>query len=439
MEIQNHYNVIVVGGGPTGIGAALAASRQGMKTLVIEQLNSFGGIGGAGGHGYMCICNDWDSDNQIVGGVAYELLDRIVAEGYGDMHTGKAFYDFEYYKLMIERMFLENKIDFLYHTLFAGTITEGDVVKGVVIQNKSGRRTLTADTVIDCTGDGDVCASAGCDFKKGRDSDGKCQPMTLMFTIGGVDFDRVKKWRTSYGMEEVWSLAQKNGDMETFQKKIMGFWWNSKQPTMVGINFTHIIGKDCTRTEDLTDATVEARRQAFHLVPVFRKYVPGMENCFLVSTGSVIGTRESRRITGKYVLTENDLMSEKEFDDSIGYGSFFIDIHSLDEGGMDHNTWYPPKGFKYQIPYRALLPANHENILVGGRCASFTHVSLGSTRVMSQCTLMGEAAGTAAAIAVEAGISPSNIDVKTLQTRLRKAGGIISGGDIRKFAQKPRI
>ena len=436
MEIKDRYNVIVVGGGPAGIGAALAASRQGMKTLVVEQLNSFGGVGGAGGHGYMCLCNDWHSDNQIVGGVAYELLERIAAEGYGDLNPGScAFYDVEYYKRMLEELFLENGIDFIYHTLFAETVTEGKAVKGVVVQNKSGRRTLAADTVIDCTGDGDVCASAGCEYKQGRESDGKCQPMTLMFTIGGVDWDKVQKWRTSGGMEEVWEQAQKNGDMESFQKKIMGFWWNSKQPTYVGINFTHIIGKDSTRAEDLTDATVEGRRQAYHLIPVFRKYVSGMENCHLVSTGSVIGTRESRRITGKYIVTEHDLKAEREFADSIGYGAFYIDIHSLDEGGMDHNTWSPPKGFKYQIPYRALVPKDRENILVAGRCASFTHIALGSARVMSQCTLMGEAAGTAAAVAVEAGIAPSAIDVKTLQTRLRNAGGIVTREDIRKIGK----
>lgn len=435
IPVKGCYDVLVVGGGPAGIGAALGAARQGMKTLVIEQHNAFGGVGGAGGHAYMCLCNAWRSRDQIVGGVAWELLRRISEEGHGDLMAGGAFYDVEWYKFMLERMFLEAGVEFLYHTFFCETIMDGNTAVGAVIQNKTGRQAVYAKRVVDCTGDGDVAASAGCAFEQGRVGDGKCQPVTLMFTVGGVDWDRVKKWRTDYRMEHVWAEAQKNGDMEPFQDHIMGFWWNSTQPTYIGMNFTHVTNIDSTKTEELTRATVEARRQAFHMIPVFRKYVPGLENCHLVSTGSTIGLRESRRILGEHLLTETEIKNECRFDDAICYGAFFIDIHAIDKGGMEVTTWRPAKDFRYQIPYRCLVPRTVDNLLVAGRCISVTHIGLGSARVMSQCTAMGEAAGVACALSIRSNTTPRNVDVAALRDTLRAAGGIIRDEDIKPFPE----
>jgi hypothetical protein len=155
-----------------------------------------------------------------------------------------------------------------------------------------------------------------------------------------------------------------------------------------------------------------------------------MESCYMVCTPSTIGIRESRRIHGDYTLTRDDVVGEREFDDSIGYGSFFIDIHSVNGPGMDAKTWRPDKGFKYQIPYRIMVPKDVENLLVAGRCASCDHEALGSIRVMPQCGVMGQAAGAASALSLEAGVPPRGVDVQALQEELRRQSCVVRDEDI---------
>jgi len=332
---------------------------------------------------------------------------------------------------VLERMAAEANVDLLYYTQFAEAIVEDGKVAGAIVQSKSGRRAVLAGQTIDCTGDADVAAGAGAPFEKGRPEDGRMQPMTLMFQIGGVDYERVREFRGSdWKLKDVWEKAQKAGDMEPFQSQIMGWWWTPTRPDQLGINFTHVTGADATRAEDLTRATVEGRRQAFHTVEMYRKYVPGMEEAYLLSTPAVVGTRESRRIVGKVVLTREDLLEEKEWPDSIGYGSFFIDIHNPDGPGMSDKTHRPEKGFKYQIPYRILVPQAVDNLLVAGRCVSVTHESLGSIRVMPQCTIMGEAAGVAARQAILDGTTARGVDVGAVRAQLKKQGAIVDGADV---------
>jgi hypothetical protein len=324
-------------------------------------------------------------------------------------------------------MAAEAGVKLLYHTLFADAIVEGGVCRGAYIQNKSGRQAVLARRVVDATGDADVAASAGAPLEMGRPGDGAVQPCTLMFMIGGVDWKKVEPFRNSQDrtLKQVWAAAQKNGDMEPFQDQIMGWWWTPTRPDQVGQNFTHIFGCDPTNAESITKATIEGRRQAFHMIPVFRKYIPGMEECYLISTAALLGTRESRRIVGEYVLTDEDILAEKTWDDSIGYGSFFIDVHNCTGPGMDKETYRPHKGFKYQIPYRSIVPRKIDNLLVAGRCISVTHRALGSTRVMPQCGLLGEAAGAAATLSLKGGCSPREMDVRRLREHLRGVGAIV--------------
>ncbi len=437
IPVYDEVDVLVCGGGPAGFCAAVAAARNGAKTLLIEQANCLGGIATAGGHNHLCLYTSWGTKERVVGGIPFEMADRVRQMGAGawdgDLSAesgGNIDFELDSLKLVLEQMAADAGAELLYHTLFADAIVRDGKIVGAFLQNKSGRQAVLARQVVDCTGDADVAASAGAPFEMGRKGDGACQPATLMFTIGGVDWEKVRAWRTDYKMKHVWAEAQRNGDMEPFQSQIMGFWWTPTRPDQVGINFTHLVGVDCTDAASITAATIEGRRQAFHMVPVFRRYVPGMEDCYMVSTASLLGTRESRRIVGEHVLTDMELIDEKRWDDSIGYGSFFIDVHNCTGPGMDAETYRPRRGFKYQIPYRSLVPLEVDNLLVAGRCISVTHRALGSTRVMPQCGLLGEAAGTAAAMSTAAGATPRDLDIPALQRRLREAGAIVFDEDV---------
>lgn len=436
------YDVIVVGGGPAGVSAAFAASRRGMKTLIIEQFNCLGGIATAGGHGHICLYSSWGWDpkkaERVVGGVIWEMSTRTADAGYGIANNCASDFEVEGMKYVLEQMAEEANTDVLYYTQFADSIVENGAVTGVVVQNKSGRSAYRAKRVIDCTGDGDVAARAGCGYDIGDEETGHCQPMTLMFTIGGVDMAKVKAFKGSRGsadhdLKDVWKEAQKNGDMRPFQSKVMGWWWTPTRPDQVGVNFTHINFADATSARDLTAATIEGRTQAYETIAVYRKYIPGMENCYMVSTPNTVGTRESRRIHGMYTLTKDDIKRQCTCNDSIGYGSFFIDIHGTKGAGMDEKTWYPPNGFKYQIPYGIIVPKDIDGLFVAGRCASATHEALGSLRVMPQCGVMGEAAGTAAVISIKKNITPKNVDVNVLQGMLREQKCLVDEADIAKY------
>ena len=438
VAVAAEVDVLVCGGGPAGFCAAIAAGRMGAEVLLVEQTNCLGGIATAGGHGHICLFTEWGTDVRVVGGVPYEMADRVVEAGFGDFKGGGSEVDFQIdgMKLVLEQMAREAGVRLLYHTLFADALVEGGRCAGAFIQNKSGRQAVLANRVIDATGDADVAASAGCRYEVGRPGDGACQPATLMFTLGGVDWEKVRRWRTSYQMKDVWAAAQAAGDMEPFQSVIMGWWWTPTRPDQVGQNFTHLVGTDATSAESITKATIEGRRQAFHMIPVFRKYVPGMENCYLVSTAALLGTRESRRIVADVVLSEQDIMGRRPWDDAVCYGSFYVDIHSCTGPGMDAETWYPPKGFRYGIPYRVMLPQGMDNLLVAGRCIGATHKALGSTRVMPQCGALGQAAGAAAVLSIRANCAPRTLGAPALQDELRRQGAIFDEAGIVAANQK---
>ncbi|OGV49349.1 MAG: hypothetical protein A2X49_11730 [Lentisphaerae bacterium GWF2_52_8] len=430
--VSKNVDVLVVGGGPAGVSAAFASARMGAKTMIVEQFNCLGGVATAGGHGHICLYSAWSSPERVVGGVTFEIAKRVTKAGFG-IHTNSSVdFEVEGMKLVLEQMAEEDGVDLLYHSFFSDALVEDGEIKGAIVQNKNGRQLIRAKRIIDCTGDGDVAARAGCDFEQGEEGTGACQPVTLMFTIGGVDIKKVNEFRAGkpWNLSEVWAEAQKNGDMRPFQSVVMGWWWTPTRPDQLGINFTHVTGIDATKAEDLTRATIEARKQAYETIEVYRKYIPGLENCFMLSTPNTIGLRESRRIVGEYLLTKEDVLGMKNFDDSIGYGSFFIDIHNCSGIGMDKKTVRPDPGFKYQIPYRILVPKKIDNLLVAGRCASCTHEALGSLRVMPQCGVMGQAAGVASVLSLREGLVPRQVSIMELQKELKRQECIVDEGDI---------
>lgn len=438
IPIAAEVDVLVVGGGPAGIGAAISAARLGAKVILVEQFNCLGGVATSGGHNHYSQFNAWaDPSTQVVGGIADEIRRRMLANGWATYDGSCLDFDLEGMKLLFDQMTAEAGVQVLYYTFYCDTLVRDGAAIGGIIQNKSGRQAILAQRIIDCTGDGDAAFHAGASFAQGRPQDGRCQPTTLMFMIGGVDWPQVARWRTSYQMNEVWLKAQQDGIMEPFQSVIMGFWHTDVNPDQVGVNMTHMINTDSTKTEDLTAATIEGRRQAHHLTQVFRKVVPGMEKCYLISTAPSLGLRESRRILGEVTISGEDLMNRREWPDSIGHGSFYIDIHNPAGPGMGGQTWRPPKGFFYQIPYRALVPQKVDNLLVAGRCLSADHVALGSLRIMATCTVMGEATGAAAVLSLHDEVPPRQVDTARLSSQLKAQGVILDESGVKRGLTLP--
>lgn len=445
LPVFKEVDVLVAGGGPAGVGAALAAARNGASTMIVEQFNCLGGVATAAGHGHISRYDEIGTGRRIIGGIAHEIGTRIAADGFGAYSNYGINFEIEGMKLLLEKMTEEAGVSLLYYTFFCDSLVNDGQIIGAVIQNKNGRQIIKAKRVIDCTGDGDVAFHANCEYDFGRDGDNRCQPVTLMFTVGGVEWQRTHAFseaykaarpgdRDAWKMKDIYAEAVARGDMRPYQTGNMGWTWTPTRPDHVCINFTHVIHVDSTKAEELTRATIEARKQAYETIEVYRKYIPGMENCYMISTPNSIGIRESRRIMGDYLITAADVKNQREFEDNICYGSFFVDIHGIDNPGMDPTVWYPPKGFKYHIPYRILLPRGIENLLTAGRCVSCSHIALGSIRVMVPCIGMGEAAGTAAALSLRENITPRQLNIGKLQKQLRQQGAILFEEDIVKAA-----
>ena len=428
IPVLDEVDVLVAGGGPAGIGAALSAARLGAKTCIVEQFNCLGGVATSGGHNHFSLFTAWNSlEERIVGGIVEEVRQRLLEDGYATCRDGCLDFDLEGMKLVLDQMVAEAGVDVLDYTFYCDTLTEGDTVIGGIVQSKSGRQAILAHRMVHCTGEGDAAYHAEAAFEQGRPQDGRCQPRTLMFAVAGVDWPRVAESRTSVQMREIWLKAQADGIMESFQDQIMGFGHTDVLPDQVGVNMTHLIAVDTTSARDLTWGTIEERRQAHHLVEVFHQVVPGMERCYLISTAPALGTRESRRIKGVVTLTAEDVMSQRDWEDAVCYSSFFVDIHNPARPGMSGQTWRPDPGFRCQIPYRVMVPETVENLLVAGRCILADHVALGSTLIMSTCMALGEAA----MLSLHEEVSPRELGARLLRDQLRVRGAVVDEDGIR--------
>lgn len=455
------YDVIVAGGGPAGSAAAIAAARNGARTLVVEKGGFLGGMLTAGMVNPIHTFHNMHAE-QIVGGIADETIKRLEKIGgafpgghlwsvYQSSYTHTPF-DAESMKLVLLDMADGAGVDFLLHTIVLGASHEGKAVKGVRVANKGGVYEIASKVVVDCTGDGDVAADAGAEFEKGS-PDGKCMAGSLMFRMGGVDPDEVMKYvkahpddlvmaedpyvkETNAQLAEkikgipdmhmvrgLYSLVKKAQDAGEFPLSRNHIIFNfSPRKTEVYVNCTNVVHVDGSDVEQMSQAEIATRKQVPQVANFLIKYIPGFKDAYILDTAAQIGPRESRRIIGDYVLTSEDVLSGHKFEDGIARGAYPSDIHGPD-GGLVHR--HIRDGKDYSIPYRCLTPKGMEGILVAGRCISCDRIALGSIRVMAQCMATGEAAGTAAAMAVHENKSVHALETSGLISKLKENNAIL--------------
>lgn len=444
IPVKDAGDVLVVGGGPGGIAASIAAARNGARTTLVERFGYLGGNLTAGLVGPCMTSYSLDGQQQLIKGIFEEMVMRMEANG-GAIHprnipAGSPYsgfivfghdkvtpFDPEAVKTVALEMCLEAGVQLQLHTFVTDALVEKKRVEGVVAASKSGLEALTARITVDCSADGDVAARAGAAFEKGRDEDGLMQPMTLFFRVANVDDEVVEEYVRAHPDDyrpfaSIVTEAKERGEFPIPRRGI-GL-YKTTEPGVWRVNTTRLQGYDGTDVNDLTQAEIEGREQIKILLDFFRTRLPGFENCQLYDTASTMGVRETRRILGEYLLTLDDLSSGREFDDVIGLCGYPVDIHAPTGDGGGASGEHPTANV-YQMPYRSLVPKDLDGILVAGRAVSATHEALGAIRVMPPVFAMGQAAGVAAALAVEWGVEPRDVPVPQLQELLVRQGAYL--------------
>ncbi len=455
LNVAAEYDVIVVGGGIAGFGAGVASARKGCRTLIVESLTALGGLTTLG---LVNIPLDY------VSGIGEEMFDRLKAVD-GLRHRNS---DPEKHKLVLDHMVDEAGCDLLLATTVVDTIVQDGAVRGVVVQSKSGRQAILADRVIDCSGDADAAAFAGCRFSVGRPEDGITQGCSLEFRLGGVEWDAYQESDLKAEDPKWIDLirdALASGDLPEEVDNHLN--WMTHVPGRpehcgmdeVSICFSHSRNCHPLDNRDLTRMYREGREQADMLWKFIRRCVPGFQNSWLIDTGTLLGVRDSRRVLGEYVIDGWDLARHATFDDVITISSHGYDVHGPDHVGnvkwiaheIDGETRYVifnrggygssylPPGSKealcdwkgrtgddmefpehpcYDIPYRSLVPVDVDDLLVAGRCLSADFMAQSGCRLIMACLTMGQAAGTAAALSLERDIPPREVERVELQKTL---------------------
>ncbi|MBM3842728.1 MAG: FAD-dependent oxidoreductase [Verrucomicrobia bacterium] len=413
-------DVLVVGGGPAGVAATLAAAQSGARTLCLERHGMLGGVWTAG------LLNPlFDAFGK--GWIVQALIDRLIAAQAWRKWNWTHTFDTEAMKLVLEEMFTEARAEWWYYTTCVDAIVEAGRIRGVVVESKSGREAVLAKVVIDCSGDGDLVARAGAGFDLGRQSDGLCQPMTLMFEVDGLGaFPEQQSSEVLY--DHLQEAMARVGKVELPFGRAKNVPWiiHLPQAGSGAVQATHVYRVNALDSRALTQATVEARRQAHELVKVLRA-TPHLQDLRIRQTAAAIGVREARRIRGRYCLGSEDITAGRRFADGVTFGTFPVDVHEVNPDDKVRSSRISSTQ-PYEIPYRCLLPLGLEGVLVAGRCISGTHEAHASYRVTGTCMGMGQAAGLAAAMAAAENVGPDRIPGAVLKAELARRGvGLLDG------------
>jgi hypothetical protein len=445
-QLAAETDVLVVGGGPAGLGAALGAADAGARVILAERYGFLGGNATAAlvmplmsfhtqtpkaekEGSTTLLPTDHGRGVPVIAGALTKLLDRLVKAGGAippSLKTGYTVpFDPEIFKLVTMDLLDEAGVKYLFHAFASDAITNHGV-KGAVFETKSGPVVIRARVVIDCTGDGDIAARAGAPYEIGREGDGLVQPMTLMFRI--TEFERAAfeayvkqhpgEWRGVHGLWNLIRKATAEGKLKLPREDMLFF--ATPHEREVSVNSTRVNGVLGTDVWDWSLAEWESRRQMRQIDAFLRQYVPGFEKAYVVQSGVHVGVRETRRILGDYVLTVDDILQARKFSDVIARSSYPVDIHNPEGTGTLLQRL--PPGEAYDIPLRCLLPQKIEGLLVAGRCISGTHEALSSYRVMPVSMATGQAAGACAALAVRQEKPPRAVPVEDVQTELIRQG-----------------
>jgi FAD dependent oxidoreductase len=429
--VLGDYEVVVVGGGPAGITAAAAAARAGRSTILIERYGYLGGAGTAGGLSTFCglHANVHGDHRQVIHGLADDLLGRIAAmDGLNEPHLSlgnrvqaQAF-DISAYKIAADELVGGSGATLLYHAMVTGvSMAAADRIGAVFVESKSGRHAIRGQVFIDCSGDGDLAAWSGVPFEKGADM---LFP-SLMFRINGVDAGKAgRAWEVvARKMDE----AEAAGTHKFPRKRPIvrpqrnPLEWRANMSQLTNPDGSPVDGTD---VRQLSYGEVLGRRQAWDAWEFIREVTPGFENSYIVDIAPQIGIRETRRIVGAYQLSQDDVLDCADFPDSIGVNGWPVEAHVAGDVDIRFPRGDNPRGFN-QLPFRMIMPQVVDNLYVAGRCASMTHGGQSAARVSGPCFAMGQAAGTAADLALKDGAGCRAVDYGQLRGRLLADGAYL--------------
>ncbi len=420
IPLYGEYDVVVLGGGPSGVCAAISAARQGAKTLLVEAMPALGGMATGGLVGPFMTNYDRDGNEQTVGGIFSEIVDRlkkysavipseevetrtVYTSFIKRYHRHVTPFDSFYLEIVLDEMVREAGVELLCYTKFADCITKEGVIQYVILTALEGLIAVSAKNFIDCTGNAAVAEKAGVPTYKGDEESGIPQPGTLMFEVGGADDE---KYKALDGRPEKPVKAYKTPTKGRYK-----------------VNHYHVYNVDAANSKSLTDAHGKARYQVLDAYAVLRDKTPGFEHSEITAVASVLGIRESRHIEGEYKITVQDVSSGTKFDDRIAVYGFGMDVHSRSEG--EKGNFKIEIAPRYYIPFRSLLPKNCRNLLVAGKTISCQSQAVGGMRCMPAVMAMGQAAGIAAAMSANEEVPLREISLAQLQNELRHRGAII--------------